>query len=230
MGFVDKITNAVKQIVPKPKATMHISEATFNRLYPKAIPGTYKEISKQIGDAGCFTKEQQSMFLAQCAVESKNFTRLVENMNYSPKGLLGTFPRHFTTITANQYGRLEDPKTGKVIRPANQPMIGSIAYGNRMGNGNVASGDGWKYRGRGFIQITGKDNYRALGKALGIDLLENPDLLSNDLNLAVRAVVWYWNSRKVNSTSDVKRATFLINGGYNHLAERSAEYNRVYKA
>nr|BES09766.1 hypothetical protein Ef18B006LT_28610 [Escherichia fergusonii] len=103
--------------------------------------------SVAMNEFGITGPDDQAMFIAQVGYESAGFTRTVENLNYSPDGLKATFGKYFTAQTASQYGRTED-------HPANQRGIASIVYANRMGNRGQDSGDGWKYRGRGLIQIT----------------------------------------------------------------------------
>lgn len=235
MSIFESLGRMTKQIVnlaankQKGGKEMFISEITFNRRYPKAIPGIYQEISKQIKNAGCVTKEQQAMFLAQCAIESNGFSTLEENLNYRAEVLLKVFPKYFTPVTARQYGRIVDPKTKKTLKPADPKMIANIAYGNRMKNGPVSSGDGYRFRGRGIIQITGRENYERLSKDLkNPKILTNPEILATDIELAVKAAVWFWVQRRIaNKGSDVKGATYLVNGGYNHLAERTDEFNQL---
>lgn len=112
-----------------------------------------------------------------------------ENLNYSSQGLRTTFLKYFPTVEiANKYARKPE-------------MIANRVYANRMGNGDEASGDGWKYRGRGFIQITGKDNYRLLSKDTRIDYLNNPDWLLREADSMI-AALWYWKSIKANAHAD----------------------------
>lgn len=120
----------------------------------------------------------KAAFIATVAHESNRFTQQAEDLFYSAKGLLKTFPKYFNLITAPQY--------------ANRPIkIANRVYANRMGNGDELSGDGWKYRGKGAIQITGKDNHRACGEALGIDLIDNPTLLLEFPNNC-RSAAWFF--------------------------------------
>ena len=133
-------------------------------------------------------------FLAQLAHESKDFTVLSENLNYTPKGLLATFSS-ITATQANLYGRTAEHK-------ANQVAIANIVYANKGGNGNVASGDGWKYRGRGYIQLTLKDNYIAYKKYSGHDVVNNPDLLLIP-DIALDCAAWYFSVyKKLNPFAD----------------------------
>jgi putative chitinase len=155
------------------------------------------------------TPARAAAFIAQIAVESNLLSHVEENLNYSASGLLATFPSHFTEAEALIYQH----------RPV---KIACRAYANRYGNGDEASGDGWKNRGRGFIQITFHDNYVACGTALGLDLVENPDILLIPDNAAASAG-WYWHSRNCNQLADVgamRAITKAVNGGYNGLQQR----------
>ena len=127
-------------------------------------------------------------FFAQLSHES-NLLPISENLNYSAKGLMTTFKNYFPNLAvANKYQR----------RPKE---IANRVYANRMGNGQEQSGDGWKYRGRGFIQLTGKDNYAKVSKSTGVDYIKNPDFLLNEADAMIVAL-WYWNVNKLNSYAD----------------------------
>ncbi len=172
---------------------------------------------------GIDTPLRVAAFVGQCAEESARFTALVENLNYPAEALVRVWPDHFTEALAQQYGRVDG------VHEANQPMIANIAYANRMGNGDVGSGDGWKYRGRGILQDTGRDQYAALSKELGIDLLENPELLQQP-SYAARAAGAYWRDHDLNRFADVKdyrSLTEAINGGTIGLADRVALIERA---
>lgn len=168
--------------------------------------------------AGIDTKERVNMFLAQCGHESGGFTRFTEGLNYSAKGLLGTFPKYFPDLkTALSYERQKE-------------KIANRVYANRMGNGPESSGDGWKYRGFGFIQLTGKDNFNIFSKDTGIDIVTNPESIRDDLSLAIRTAIWFWNKNNLNKFADAKDilgATKKINGGTNGLEDRKKHYNEL---
>lgn len=154
---------------------------------------------------------REAAFVAQCAHESNGFTVLVENLNYSAAGLLGTFKKYFTPQQATDYARQPE-------------RIANRVYANRLGNGNEASGDGWRYRGRGLIQITGLANYRACGRALGVDLVANPALLEDPQHAALSAG-WFWQTNGCNELADAadfEALTRRINGGLNGQADRLA--------
>lgn len=189
---------------------MLISKERFNKVFPNAVSGMYDAIDKQIAVAGCITKPQQAMFIAQYGHETQGYTRLSENLNYSANGLVNVFRKYFPTLNlAKQYERKPQAIANKV-------------YANRMGNGSEASGDGWKYRGRGLPHLTGKDNYGKFQAWLGKTV--EPEELSTDLNLAIKAGVWYWVVNGLASLGSVEKVTVRINGGTNGLEERCKLY------
>lgn len=155
-------------------------------------------------------------FIAQIGHESSHLTRLVENLNYSSEVLRKTWPSRFDVELA--------------IAVARKPeQIANIVYGNRMGNN--ALGDGWKYRGRGLIQITGKYNYSACGEALGLDLIAQPELLEKPQHACISAA-WFWATNGLNTLADAGKfeaITQRINGGQNGAADRQALYYRALK-
>jgi putative chitinase len=162
------------------------------------------------------TKLRLCHFLAQLMHESGGFSLVKENLNYSADGLLKIFPKYFPTKEiATAYAR--------------QPQkIANKVYGNRMGNGNEASGDGFKYSGKGYIQITGKENYALLTKDTGTDFVNHPELLLTNEN-AIMSAGWYWNSRKLNAYADIDdilTITKKINGGTIGLEDRKAQLTK----
>ena len=171
------------------------------------------------------TAARWSMFLAQCAHESAGFTRLVESLNYTPEGLMATWPKRYGAELASQHGRVG----GKA---ADQKAIANHVYGGRLGN-RPGTDDGWSYRGRGLIQTTGRDNYASCGRHIGVDLVGNPDLIGNDRRHAAESAVWYWDARHVNDAADigdVEGATRVINGGVHGLADRKSRYAKALSA
>ena len=191
---------------------MKISKTTFQKVFPQAKAGIYEAIDKVIEQAGCVTKAQQAMFLAQCGHETGGFRFFEENLNYSDAALLRTFPKYFNTQNVSQYARKPE-------------KIANRAYANRMGNGDEASGHGWTYLGRGLIQITGRANYIAFEKWLGRDI--QAEQVSQDLDLIVKTAVWFWQNRRLSEYQSVTTVTKLINGGINGLAEREKHYNAL---
>ncbi|MCA7015021.1 glycoside hydrolase family 19 protein [Dickeya dadantii] len=150
-------------------------------------------------------------FVAQIAHESNELRARVENLNYSAKGLRSVFGRYFTT----------DEMAAQCERKPES--IANIVYANRLGNGATETGDGWKYRGRGLIQLTGRDNYRACGSAIGQDLVTNPDLISQNPAVSVAAAIWFWKKNGLSALADqddINGITRRINGGLNGLADR----------
>jgi len=153
------------------------------------------------------------MFLAQLAHESGMFKDMSENMNYANASQIRrTWPKRFANNSA---------AVAFVRKPE---RLANFVYANRLGNGDAASGDGWKYRGRGAIQITGKDNYRDAGEALGLPLLEEPELLEEPVH-AADAAGWFWKSHGLNRfASNINDCTRAINGGLNGLPDRMRLY------
>jgi putative chitinase len=162
-------------------------------------------------------------FLAQTGHESGGFKFKSENLNYSAEILRKVFPKYFPDIVvAKQYERKPE-------------AIASRVYGGRMGNGPEATKEGFKFKGRGYIQLTGKDNYKAFDATVDDDILANPDLVATKYPLLSAA--WFWNSRKLNAIADqgatdevVTKITKLVNGGTIGLADRIKhfkEYNNL---
>lgn len=163
---------------------------------------------------GIDTPVKLSMFIAQVAHESGSFKRLVENLNYSAIGLLATWPSRYNSVTANQHHRKPE-------------LIANHVYGGRMGNTN--RGDGWRYIGRGLIQLTGFDNYFAFERATMHPVTADPTLLQ-DPAVAVESACWFWQENGLNTCAewgDVKSCTRKINGGLNGLADRERLYAKA---
>ena len=162
-----------------------------------------------------------SHFLAQCGHESGGFKALVENLNYGSKGLLGTFPKYFNVTTATQYSRKPE-------------MIASKVYGSRMGNGDESTKDGWKFRGRGALQLTGKSNYKSFSDYLKNPLImEQPDLVATEF--AFESAMFFFEKNGLWSICDkgVSKDTILaltkrVNGGTHGLADREEKTFKYY--
>jgi putative chitinase len=160
-------------------------------------------------------------FLAQCGHESGGFRLTKENLNYSAKGLMGIFKKYFPTeALANQYARQPEKIANKV-------------YGGRMGNGPESSGDGAKFCGRGFIQLTGKDNYTAFGKSIGEDVCANPQVVAE--KYALLSAAWFFNKNGLHKMADggatdavVTSITKRVNGGTIGLADRIKHFKEYY--
>ena len=163
------------------------------------------QIPETAAEFGITTNLRLAHFLAQCALESTGFTATVENLNYRAARLMQVFPKYFRGVDPAAY--------------ANNPAkIGSRVYANRMGNGDEASGDGFKFRGRGYIQLTGKNNYTSFSTFVGEDCVANPDLVATKYPLASAA--FYFNSNNIWAICDrgaddatVTRVTKGVNGG-----------------
>lgn len=187
----------------------HVPDSVINQ-----IPGIQEKFAVN-------TPLRLAHFLAQCGHESGGFRITQENLNYSAKGLQGIFKKYF-------------PSEALALDYAKKPQkIANRVYGGRMGNGNEASGDGYKFRGRGFIQLTGRDNYKAFDDAVEDNILENPDLVATKYPLASAA--WFWNKNKLNQLADKGAATEVVtmitkrvNGGTIGLADRQKHFNEYY--
>ncbi|MFD1559648.1 glycoside hydrolase family 19 protein [Paraburkholderia silviterrae] len=156
------------------------------------------------------TPARQAAFIAQIRHESGGFRQLVESFNYKPSALA-----IFSRVPAQQREMLGRRLAEAEVPLVRQQQIANLAYGGRYGNGDPASGDGWRYRGRGLKQITFRDNYAACGKALGSDLLSAPDLLASADNLAARSAGWFWKTNGCNGPADrgdFAGTTRIING------------------
>jgi putative chitinase len=167
---------------------------------------------------GIETPEQQASFLGQCGHESNGFTALSENLNYKAESLCKVWPKRFPTLEAAQpYNR-------------NPEAIANHVYAGRMGNGDEESGDGFAFRGRGLIQLTGRANYRACGEALGVDLESDPDLVATP-QFAALSAGWFWSTHGLNNIAeDIVAVTKKINGGTLGLDDRVARTQRALDA
>lgn len=174
--------------------------------------GTALEIEKalpEVIEKYEFDPLRLAYFLSQCAHESGGFSRLVENLNYDHERLIEVFPAHFNRKNSLKYAHHPE-------------MIANHIYADRMGNRDEGSGDGWKYRGRGYIGLTGHDNYFAFSIASKINVIDEPDLVASP-KIALWAAGWYWNNRRINAAADkddLVKVTILVNGGKLGLTER----------
>ncbi|EAA8475538.1 glycoside hydrolase family 19 protein [Salmonella enterica] len=179
----------------------------------------YPHIDAAMSEFGITAPLDQAMFIAQTGHESAGFTVLKESFNYSVEALKKTFGKRLTTYQYEMLGRID----GRQV--AHQPQIANLVYGGRMGNKDA--GDGWKYRGRGLLQITGRENYVRCGAALKLDLISTPELLTQEKH-AARSAAWFFTLRGcLMYSGDVVRVTQIINGGQNGLADRNSRYNKA---
>jgi len=199
---------------------MYFTEENLHNCLPEATAANVALFVEPI-NAACSEFDisnawRLAAFIAQVGHESGNLRYVKENLNYSAEGLCKVFPKYFNASTAAHYGR-------------NPEAIANKVYANRMGNGPEESGDGWRFRGRGLIQLTGHDNYVQCGNGLGVDLTQYPDYLESPEG-AARSAGWFWHSRGLNALADVgdmKTMTKKINGGFIGLEDRIKHYNHA---
>lgn len=162
------------------------------------------------------TSQRVAAFISQCAHESANFTVLEENLNYSAEALRRVFPKYFRDRDPSAYARKPE-------------AIANVVYSSRMGNRSEKSGDGWAFRGRGVIQLTGANNYTAFSKYIDKSVESTVKYLGTKQG-ALESACWFWETNGINAaadTGDVKRVTKIINGGYNGLEDRQKHYNHA---
>ena len=195
-------------------------EALLTKIKGIIHENVYSELPKVISQFRIDTPARLSHFLGQCAHESGGFKTTSENLNYRADRLLVVFPKYFNASNVGQYA-------GKPEK------IASRVYGSRMGNGNEASGEGWKYRGRGYKQLTGKNNYAAFDAFVEDDILGNPDLVSTKYPLLSAA--WFWHTNKLNAIADkgvskesITEMTRKINGGVIGIDDRIKRTNAYF--
>lgn len=204
---------------------MQLTAQNFKTLFPRAQdPQSWVESMNSVFPVYKIdTPQRVAAFLAQCGHESGGWTVFEENLNYSAKGLNSIFKKYFPTIeSAEPYAR--------------QPQkIANKVYANRMGNGPESSNDGWTYRGRGPIQLTGRSNYTAFAKDMFDDwqnVVENPDWVTADRDFALMSAIWFWNKNGLNKwadNGDFVTLTKRINGGTIGLADRQHHYEDALK-
>jgi putative chitinase len=180
----------------------------------------HEALSQLLPDYDINTPQRIAAFVAQCAHESGNFMVLKENLNYRAATLRKIFPKYFPTdAIANDYA----------TRLNKQAAIANRAYGNRMGNGDESSGDGWRFCGRGLIQLTGRNNYQAFADSLEMNINDVPEYLGT-FEGAAQSACWFWETNNLNrfaDKNDIKGLTKAINGGYIGLEDRIKHYNHA---
>jgi putative chitinase len=205
-------------VTPAPASVGGLKLDKLKGHVPQIVIDSIPEVASKFG---INTPLRVAHFLAQCGHESGGFRVTSENLNYSAKGLAGIFKKYFPTeAAATPYAR--------------QPQkIANKVYANRMANGSEASGDGYKFRGRGYIQLTGRDNYTQFGKAIGVDIPSNPDSVATTYALASAA--WFWSKNGLNKLADagasdsaVTSITKRVNGGTIGLADRIKHFKEYY--
>ncbi len=215
------VTKEPEVVVEEPKKLLTIDQLLYinNNLYKVKCEEYIDALNKVLPENGINTPLRVSHFLAQVIHESGHFKTNVENLNYSASALKSVFKKYFPTDElANQYARQPE-------------KIANRVYANRMGNGPEASGDGYKYRGRGLIQLTGYNNYKHCRDEMNMDIVKNPDLLLVP-EYALKSACWFWNDNNLNQYADkddITTITKRINGGTNGLADREANLKRAKK-
>ena len=181
----------------------------------KNIPDLFEALNEVLPKYEITSPQRVAAFLAQCGHESADFTVLKENLNYSADGLTKVFPKRFPTLdAANPYNRQPEKIANKI-------------YADRMGNGPESSGDGYKYRGRGAIQLTGHDNYKSFADSIG-QSIDEAVAYTEILAGAIESACWFWNKNNLNQyadSADLVTLTKRINGGTIGLDDRVKHYN-----
>jgi putative chitinase len=181
----------------------------------KNIPDLFEALNEVLPKYEITSPQRVAAFLAQCGHESADFTVLKENLNYSADGLTKVFPKRFPTLdAANPYNRQPEKIANKI-------------YADRMGNGPESSGDGYKYRGRGAIQLTGHDNYKSFADSIG-QSIDEAVAYTETLAGAIESACWFWNKNNLNQyadSADLVTLTKRINGGTIGLDDRVKHYN-----
>lgn len=212
-GLVGNVTWS-KMFPPK------IEKIDISKLKGHVSENVLDQLSFTIEKFNIINKLRLSHFLSQCAHESGGFKFIKENLNYSEKALTSIFGKYFKDVPASKYAR-------------NPEMIASRVYANRMGNGSESTKEGWKFRGRGYIQLTGKVNYEKFSKFIGEDCVANPDLVSDKYPLASAA--FFFDSNNLwplcdqgSSDEIVKKVTRRVNGGYHGLDDRLDKFKKYW--
>jgi putative chitinase len=197
--------------------TFDFTEDKFAQLISHNTPEWYQALVNNLPQYDIHTPERVAAFIAQCAHESGGFKRLKENLNYKWESLRRVFPKYFATDdVAQEYAHKPE-------------QIANRIYGSRMGNGDESSGDGFRYCGRGLIQLTGKNNYTKFAESMGMAVEEVPALLET-YDGAVKSACWFWSSNNLNQwadASDILTLTKRINGGTIGLEDRIKHYNHA---
>ena len=197
---------------------MQITKEQLSQLIPKNpyLDQWYEALSVLLPDYEINTPNRIAAFIAQCAHESASFTALHENLNYRAETLSKVWPKKFPPAVAQQYAHKPE-------------AIANLAYASRMGNGNEASGDGWRYCGRGLIQLTGKDNYTAFADSIGITPEEVSDYVQT-FEGAAQSACWFLETNNLNQyadSGDIETMTKRINGGTLGLEDRKKHYEHA---
>lgn len=209
----------VPVVAPSPVAS--VGTLKLDKLKGHIPDAVISQIPETVAKFGIDTPLRLSHFLAQCGHESGGFRLTQENLNYSAKGLAGTFKKYFINESA----------AGPYAK--NPQKIANKVYGGRMGNGPESTGEGYKFRGRGYIQLTGKDNYTAFGKAINEDMTANPDKVAT--HYALLSAAWFFSKNGLHKMADggatdavVTQITKRVNGGITGLPDRIKHFKEYY--
>lgn len=222
-GVIMSITEHISTptVITEPSPVKSVSGLKLEKLKGYIPNSVITQIPDTAAKFEINTPLRLAHFLAQCGHESGGFSLTKENLNYSAKGLNGTFNKYFPTLeSAVPYERKPDKIANKV-------------YGGRMGNGPESSGEGAKFCGRGYIQLTGKENYTAFGKSINEDILSNPDRVASDY--ALLSAAWFFNKNGLHKMADegssdtvVTKITKRVNGGYIGIDDRIKHFKEYY--
>ena len=222
MGISESVPVSAPTVITEPAPIKTVGGLKLENLKGHIPDAVIAQIPDTAAKFEINTPLRLAHFLAQCGHESGGFRLTKENLNYSAKGLVGTFNKYFKTESdAKPYER--------------QPVkIANRVYGGRMGNGPESSGDGSKFCGRGYIQLTGKDNYTAFGKSINEDMSANPEKVAS--SYALLSAAWFFNKNGLHKMADggasvdtVKAITKRVNGGYIGIDDRIKLFNEYYK-
>lgn len=202
---------------------MKLTKDQFTRIFPNArdVDILLPAMKKMFKKYDINTPQREASFLAQCGHESGGFSVRTENLNYSAESLDRVFGKYFVRGGRNAKEYARQPE-----------KIANVVYANRMGNGDTASGDGWNYRGRGYIQLTGFNNYSAFAKYVGKSMKDTIKYLDT-VEGALESALWFWNTNGLNTfadNEDIKGQTKRINGGFNGLQDREDHYRKLMQA
>ena len=221
MFFTPKVEAPVQATAPVEQPVVQNSAFNLGKLKGHIPQAVIDQIPDTAARFGITTTLRLAHFLAQCGHESGGFKAVQENLNYGAKGLLSIFKKYFKTIAqATAYERKPE-------------KIANLVYANRMGNGNEASGEGFKFRGRGFIQLTGKENYKSFDATVPEDIIAQPELVATKYPLASAAFFFKKNNLwsicdKGSSPDVVTLVTKRVNGGTIGLADRQKHFKEYY--
>lgn len=205
---------------------MKLSPSQFAALFPRAKAEILPHLNHAMAVYGIESPVRMAAFLAQIGHESAGLTVVTENLNYSAQGLANTWPKRFAE---DPNAKEKKPNRDALFLARKPAEIANHVYALRLGNGDVKSGDGWRYRGRGFIQITGRNNYMNASMALGRDFVADSGLLETP-EFASLTAGWWWFAHGLNELADGAKfdaITKVINGGYNGLPDRTQRWKQA---